>query len=283
MSNGGWKATIQSGNADIDLQMLDRHRQSAQQQGLVLHSRNLQNGGFEVAAAPNGSPSPFDVPPHNQTLPSNYAAPAMGYGPPVPVPAPRMVAAPQVGWAPQPGAGTSCQVCGRDAPVKLVTFMQNIGLLFMRLPKTVRGYLCRHCIDKYFFEMTTITFFFGWWGVISFIYTLIALPTNLYNYFSALGLQAPPDDLRSLDAKKTRSVLMIVAGLLVGLFAALWTLVAFSLLLSDDDDDFSDGVVNLVLALFVLWAPAMLLFIAGIVKRVRAGKKDAELRAQGAF
>ncbi len=98
MSNGGWKATIQSGNADIDLQMLDRHRQSAQQQGLVLHGRNMQNGGFEVAAAPMGAPSPFDTP-QSQTMPSNYALAAMGYGPPMP--APRMVQAPQVAWAPQ--------------------------------------------------------------------------------------------------------------------------------------------------------------------------------------
>lgn len=280
MSNAGWKATIQSGNADIDLQMLDRHRQSAQQQGLVLHSRNLQTGGFEVAAAPPGAPSPFDAPAAiAQTKPSPYAPPAMGYGPPVP--APRQIIRPQ--WAPVVGEGAACQACGREAPLKQVTFMQNIGLVFMRLPKTIRGFLCKHCIDKYFWEMSGITFLFGWWGVISFIYTLIALPSNLFNYLGALSLPEPPDDLRSLDAKKTRSVVMIIFGMLVGLLAAFWTLVAFGLMLSDDPDDLSDGLVNLGIAVVLLWAPALTLFIGGIVKRVRAGRKDAELRASGAY
>ena len=72
-------------------------------------------------------------------------------------------------------------------------------------------------------------------------------------------------------------------AVLVGLVAAIWTLAAFGLLLSDDDDDVTSGLINVVIAIVLLWAPAMLLFIAGVVKRVRAGRKDAELRALGAF
>gem|GEM_PF-5999558 len=62
--------------------------------------------------------------------------------------------------------------------------------------------------------------------MISFIYTLIAVPTNIVNYLGALSLPAPPDDLRSIDAKKTRSVVMIALGVLLGLLASLWTLAA---------------------------------------------------------
>jgi hypothetical protein len=84
-----------------------------------------------------------------------------------------------------------CQNCGRVAPVKHVTFMQNIGLLILRLPRTVKGYLCKRCISEYFWKMTTITFFLGWWGVISFFYTLVSIPLNIVNYLGALSL---PDE-----------------------------------------------------------------------------------------
>jgi hypothetical protein len=279
VSNTGWRTTIRSGNADIDMQMLERHRQSAQQQGMVLHTRNLQDGGFEVAAAPLGAPSPFaDPAPALAPYPAPMPMPAAyGYGPPgfaAPQPAR------QVAWAPGAGATGSCQICGRDAPTKRVTFMQNIGVLVIRFPKQVSGALCRHCIDKYFFEMTGITMLFGWWGMISFFYSLVAVPVNVFTYLGALSLPAPPDDLRSLDAKKTRSVVMIVLGALMGCLAGLWLLITIGLLLSDDPDDVSAGVGNLVFTL-ILALPSLLLFVFGIVKRVRAGRKYAELLMTG--
>ncbi len=84
-----------------------------------------------------------------------------------------------------------CQACGRQAPVKQVTFMQNVGLLVIRFPKTVRGLLCKRCISQHFWSMTTITFFFGWWGLISFFYSLVSIPANIANYLGASGL---PDE-----------------------------------------------------------------------------------------
>jgi hypothetical protein len=91
--------------------------------------------------------------------------------------------------APRAGlVGTQCQRCGRHAPVKQVTFMQNVGLLVIRFPKTVSGRLCKRCISSCFWSMTAISFFFGWWGVISFFYTLVSIPTNIVNYVGALGL-----------------------------------------------------------------------------------------------
>ncbi|APR87977.1 hypothetical protein A7982_13326 [Minicystis rosea] len=85
-------------------------------------------------------------------------------------------------------AHTGCEMCGRDAPVKQVTFMQNVGLLVTRFPKTVQGQLCKRCISSCFWRMTTISFFFGWWGVISFFYTLVSIPVNIVNYLGALSL-----------------------------------------------------------------------------------------------
>ena len=36
--------------------------------------------------------------------------------------------------------------------------------------------------------MTTITFFLGWWGIISFFYSLVSIPMNIINYLGALSL-----------------------------------------------------------------------------------------------
>jgi hypothetical protein len=88
----------------------------------------------------------------------------------------------------QPLVTTRCQACQRVAPTKQVTFMQNIGALIIRFPKTIRGELCKRCISKYFWEMTTITFFFGWWGIISFFYTLVSIPQNIAQFLGARDL-----------------------------------------------------------------------------------------------
>lgn len=86
--------------------------------------------------------------------------------------------------------GSHCQRCGRQAPVKYVTFLQNVGVVIMRFSKTVRGNLCKRCISQCFWNMTLITFFFGWWGVISFFTSLVAIPTNIASY---LGARSLPD------------------------------------------------------------------------------------------
>lgn len=86
---------------------------------------------------------------------------------------------------------TSCQNCFRQAPVKHVVFYQNIGMLIMRMHKSIDGYLCRDCINKYFWQFTLITFFLGWWGIISFFYTLFILPNNIITFLFSLSLPRP--------------------------------------------------------------------------------------------
>lgn len=81
-----------------------------------------------------------------------------------------------------------CDVCLRAVPTKYVTFMQNVGLLVIRFPKTIKGNLCKACIRKFFWKMTTITFFFGWWGILSFFYTLVSIPQNIAQFIGARDL-----------------------------------------------------------------------------------------------
>jgi hypothetical protein len=87
--------------------------------------------------------------------------------------------------------GSRCQSCGRHAPTMHMTYRQNIGLIVLRLPKTVQGHLCRACGKKYFWEMTAISAVFGWWGVISFFYTLVSIPANVAQYIAARKLPEP--------------------------------------------------------------------------------------------
>ena len=83
----------------------------------------------------------------------------------------------------------ACQCCGRNAPTKNVSFMWNVGVIVMRFHKTLAGHLCKRCISKTFWEYSLITFFFGWWGIISFFVSLIALPMNMVAYFGAMDLK----------------------------------------------------------------------------------------------
>jgi hypothetical protein len=66
--------------------------------------------------------------------------------------------------------------------------MQNIGMLVVRFPKTMRGYLCRTCIGRTFQSYTLTTLFLGWWGIISFFYSLVSIPQNIVTYMGARHL-----------------------------------------------------------------------------------------------
>lgn len=92
---------------------------------------------------------------------------------------------------------TQCQQCGVYAPCMQVTFFQNIGLLVVRLTQTVRGMLCKKCIDAAFLRTSAISFFFGWWGVISFFVTLFTLPMNLVTWLRSLSLPAADPALQA--------------------------------------------------------------------------------------
>ena len=85
-----------------------------------------------------------------------------------------------------------CQDCGVEAETKYVSFRQNIGALFVRFHRSVEGNLCKSCIHKHFWGMSTKTFFLGWWGTISFIVTPIFLVNNVGRYMFCLGMTPVP-------------------------------------------------------------------------------------------
>jgi hypothetical protein len=81
-----------------------------------------------------------------------------------------------------------CQACGRRAPTKYVEFYQNIGALIIRFGKSIKGDLCKTCINKYFWEYTLICLLLGWWGIISFILNWFFLINNIGRYLGTLGM-----------------------------------------------------------------------------------------------
>ena len=85
-----------------------------------------------------------------------------------------------------------CQVCGVEAPTRHVEFHQNIGALVVRFSKSVRGQLCKSCINRHFWSMTGTTLVLGWWGLISLIVTPIFLVNNVVRYLLSLGMPSVP-------------------------------------------------------------------------------------------
>lgn len=86
-----------------------------------------------------------------------------------------------------------CDGCGSLAPTKYVEFRQNIGVMVMRFRSQVTGWLCKRCIHRHFWKMTTINLTCGWWGTISFFATIVYTIGNTYYYLSSLKLEASLD------------------------------------------------------------------------------------------
>jgi hypothetical protein len=85
-----------------------------------------------------------------------------------------------------------CESCGVPAETRYVEFYENVGLIFIRQHRSVKGNLCKACIDYYFWNLTGKTMLFGWWGVISFIITPFILLNNILRFLFTLWMHKPP-------------------------------------------------------------------------------------------
>jgi hypothetical protein len=92
--------------------------------------------------------------------------------------------------------GILCQHCGIEAPVRKVTFHQNIGMLVMRQSRTVDGFVCKGCLHERFWVMTGTTLGIGWLGTISLILTPIFIINNVVYYLTRLGMPPVPATAR---------------------------------------------------------------------------------------
>ena len=84
---------------------------------------------------------------------------------------------------------STCEYCGKIAPVQYSSFNQNIGFLISRRHDWIEGDLCRDCIEYLFWRMTATTLLLGWWGLVSIFATPGYLLGNITSYLEARGLQ----------------------------------------------------------------------------------------------
>ena len=287
----GYPTIVRTGRHDLDVQTVEQHRRAAAAQGIVLVVQPLPGGGFQLSAAPAGEGVGATMPSQKAdstplrpstatplpaasggaplgdpsgTLPSRFAS----------YPYAKAAAAPQVEVILRPGEGY-CESCHRVASLRQAHFMQNIGVVVLRFPRTVSGQLCKHCIDKFFFRFTGVTMLLGWWGVISFFYSCVAIPANIISWVGSIGMTAPPDDVASLRERRARGSAGIAVGALAAALALL-TLAVGALLASTGNDA---GVVALVVSGAAVGLVAAVVLFFGVRARVRA---SSGLRRLGA-
>ncbi len=79
-----------------------------------------------------------------------------------------------------------CGSCGNVRQVVPVTYNHNIGMLVLRRTVTLKGFLCKSCVHKHFWEYAWKNVILGPWGFISLIAAPIYLLMNVYAYLVAL-------------------------------------------------------------------------------------------------
>lgn len=81
-----------------------------------------------------------------------------------------------------------CQTCGSLAPTKNVHFFQIIGMIYLLQYSSIKGRLCKSCIDREFKTRTIKTLLVGWLGVISAILTPFAIAYNIIRFVPTIGM-----------------------------------------------------------------------------------------------
>jgi len=138
--------------------------------------------------------------------------------------------------------------------------MQNIGMLVIRFPRTRTGQMCRRCIDSTFWSYTLVTMFLGWWGMISFIYSLISIPTNIINYLGALKLPEAPREAYDRAGVPTVAwpgwrIAVLMLGIGGALCSLLWTAAVVAAIVNPDGGDGLDagGIVMMIVLTLLVW------------------------------
>ena len=109
-----------------------------------------------------------------------------------------------------------CESCQLPAETKYIEFHENIGMVFMRKHRSVKGNFCKPCIDYYFWNLTGKTMLVGWWGTISFIITPFILLSNVIRFIFTIGMEKPP-----LQITPSPSLLWVLSAIGGFLFSGL--------------------------------------------------------------
>ncbi len=72
--------------------------------------------------------------------------------------------------------------------------MRQIGAVIIRFQASIRGRFCKKCFMSKFWEFTLITFFLGWWGIISLCVTPFVLINNIVMLCRSFSVGPRPAD-----------------------------------------------------------------------------------------
>ena len=64
-----------------------------------------------------------------------------------------------------------------------ISFHRNVGMVILRRTYTLRGELCKSCMNRAYWAFTN--FVQGWWGTISLLITPIYFFMNTYSFAAA--------------------------------------------------------------------------------------------------
>jgi hypothetical protein len=78
-----------------------------------------------------------------------------------------------------------CDICSSGEPSVHVQLRHNVGMLFMRQEYETQGRLCTACLGRAFRKHQLCNLLLGWWGMISFVMTLVFLVDNVRVYLGA--------------------------------------------------------------------------------------------------
>ena len=134
-----------------------------------------------------------------------------------------------------------CVSCGLPAETKYVEFYENVGLLFMRYHRTVKGNLCKSCIDYYFWNLTGKTMLLGWWGVISFFITPFILLNNFIRFLFTISMKKP--NLKIAPNPSFFWVFSAVGGFLLFCFLIFFFVVSVLVLLTNNSSTSANGPI----------------------------------------
>jgi hypothetical protein len=78
-----------------------------------------------------------------------------------------------------------CQICKQMRSVVAISFHRNVGMLILRRTYTLRGDLCKSCMNRAYWAFTWRNFVQGWWGTISLLITPVNFVMNTFSFVGA--------------------------------------------------------------------------------------------------
>lgn len=79
-----------------------------------------------------------------------------------------------------------CDICGGAHRSVHAKMSHNVGMLIMRRQEWTEGRMCRSCLVRTYLRHTGLNLVLGWWGMISFVLTIVFLVGNTVHLVTGL-------------------------------------------------------------------------------------------------